>query len=234
MNAAIRPTRFAFERRFFPLAALLLATLVAIGFARTYYLKVLFGTPALTWFVHLHGALITAWFVLFGVQTSLIAARRIDLHRRLGVFGVALASAIVTVSPIVLVRATAREIASPTVDPFWFVIFGVDLVIIVDFAALVASAVLLRRRSDMHKRLMLLASASLVLPAIGRLPLGTVSTWLLFYAAVLGPVVIDTIRHRRLHPAFGWGALAVLMSQQLAYYGSQTGAWKDFTLWLLA
>ena len=233
MSAAIHPAAFAFGRRFFAIAAWLLAFLVAIGFAKTYYLKLAFATPALPWLVHVHGALITAWFVLFAVQAALIGARRVDLHRRLGAFGAALAVAIVLVSPLVLVRATAREIASPDVDPFWFVIFGVDAVILADFAVLVAAAIAFRRQSDIHKRLMLLATASMLLPALGRMPLSVFATWFLFYAAVLVPVAIDTIRHRRLHPAFGWGAPAVLASQQLAYFGTQTTAWKDFTSWLL-
>jgi hypothetical protein len=233
MSASIRLGIPAFERRFFALAAAMLAALVAIGFAQTFYLRVFFAAPALPWLVHVHGALITAWFVLVLVQASLIGARRVELHRRLGMLGATIAAAIVVVSPIVLVRATARELASANVDPFWFVIFGVDTVILLDFAALVGIALALRHRSDIHKRLMLLATASMLLPAIARLPLATVTTWLAFYAAVLVPVAIDTLRHRRLHPAFGWGALAVLGSQQLAYFGTQTQPWRDFTLWLL-
>ncbi|HEX5122653.1 MAG TPA: hypothetical protein VFV97_05335 [Rhodanobacteraceae bacterium] len=233
MSASIRLGLPAFERRFFTIAAAMLAALVAIGFAQTFYLRVFFAAPALPWLVHVHGALITAWFALVVVQASLIGARRVDLHRRLGMFGAVLAAAIVGISPVVLVRATAREIATATVDPFWFVIFGVDTVILIDFAVLVGVALALRRRSDIHKRLMLLATASLLLPALARLPLSILATWILFYAAVLVPVATDTIRHRRLHPAFGWGALAVLASQQLAYLGTQTETWKNFTLWLL-
>ncbi|HJU40125.1 MAG TPA: hypothetical protein VJ724_11175 [Tahibacter sp.] len=233
MSATTSAIGFAIERRFFALAATLLAALVALGFARTYYLKILYATPALPLLVHVHGALITAWFVLVVVQASLIAARRADLHRQLGVFGAVLAAAIVAVSPIVLVGATARELARPEIDPFWFVIFGVDFVILADFAVLVGVALALRRRRDVHQRLMLLATASMLLPALSRLPLDIAATWLAFYAAVLVPVAIDTIRHRRLHPAFGWGAFAVLASQQLAFFATQGAAWRELTLWLL-
>lgn len=59
-------------------AAIAAFAVVVVGFARTYYLKLLFGAPALPWLLHLHGALMTSWFVLFFVQTSLIAA--VDLR----------------------------------------------------------------------------------------------------------------------------------------------------------
>jgi hypothetical protein len=183
--------------------------------------------------VHLHGALLTSWIALFVIQSSLIGMGRVDLHRRLGVFGAALATAIVVTGPIVLVHAMVRELAQPEVDPFWFVIFGVDLVILLDFTVLVGLAFAFRRRSEMHKRLMLLATAAMLLPPLARVPLDLLSTWLVFYACVLTPVAIDTIRHGRLHPAFGWGALSVLASQQLAFFGTQTASWTTFTRWLL-
>ncbi len=39
----------------------------------------------------MHGAVFTAWLALFIAQTQLVAARRLDLHMRLGVAGIALA-----------------------------------------------------------------------------------------------------------------------------------------------
>jgi hypothetical protein len=151
----------AFDRRFYGVACVAAFAAAFAGFARTYYLKLLFGTPALPWLVHLHGLLMTSWFVLFFTQTCLIAAHRVDWHRRLGVFGVALAGVILVVAPMVLVYAVARELHAPHGHPFFVVIFGFDLVVLADFAILVASAVALRRRSDFHKRLMLLASQQL-------------------------------------------------------------------------
>jgi hypothetical protein len=66
--------------------ALASALTVFTGFARTYYLRSVFDGPAVpTPLVHLHGAVFTAWILVFVAQTSLVAARRTDLHRRLGV-----------------------------------------------------------------------------------------------------------------------------------------------------
>ena len=42
-----------------------------------------------------HAALFTAWILLFIAQTTLVAAHRVDIHRRLGILGAVLAPAIV-------------------------------------------------------------------------------------------------------------------------------------------
>ena len=77
----------AIDRRLFAGVAVGLALLVLVGFAQTYYLKVLFRTPPLRALLHVHGIVMTAWIVLFAVQVRLVAAHRTDLHRRLGVVG---------------------------------------------------------------------------------------------------------------------------------------------------
>lgn len=235
MNAAVvARSPSTFEHRFFVVASSTVLLIVFVSFAHSFFLKVWFGAPALSWLVHLHGALMSAWFALFFVQTCLVARHRVDWHRRLGVFGALLAAAIVVVGPIVLARATMRELHAPDGDPFFISIFGVDLVVLLDFAILVASALALRRRSDYHKRLMLLATLSIVLPAIARLHLGLGMSWAVFYVCVLAPVAVDTLRHRRLHPVFGWGAPLVLASQHLAFFGTQTAAWAEFVKRLFA
>jgi hypothetical protein len=234
MNTAADTRSRNFEHRFFLASVIAIFAVVVAGFARTYYLKFLFATPALPWFAHLHGLLMTSWFVLFFTQTCLVASHRVAWHRRLGVFGALIALTILVVAPAVLVNAVSRELHAPHGNRFFIVIFGFDLVVLADFAILVASAVALRRRSDFHKRLMLLATCSIILPAIARLPIGAFAGFAVFYACVLVPVVVDTLRHRRLHPVFGWGAPLLIASQQLAFIGANTQAWRDFVTRLFA
>src|SRR5262249_46133754 len=61
-----------------------------VGFARTYYLKNAYHTPALPTLVHLHAMLFTSWIALLTIQTGLVPGRRTDLHRRLGMAGLML------------------------------------------------------------------------------------------------------------------------------------------------
>jgi len=47
--------------------------------------------------IHIHGAVFSCWILLFIGQTSLIATKRVDWHRRLGLFGFGLACAMVLI-----------------------------------------------------------------------------------------------------------------------------------------
>jgi len=51
--------------RFYLSIAVASTLLVFAGFARTYYLRRVFGFPALPGFLHLHGLVMSLWFVLF-------------------------------------------------------------------------------------------------------------------------------------------------------------------------
>ena len=54
------------DRPLYLLAAIVVPVIVVLGFARTYYLKPLFSTPAIpSRFVHLHGIVMSAWVALF-------------------------------------------------------------------------------------------------------------------------------------------------------------------------
>jgi len=235
MSAFPVSSRKAGERRLYTAGALLAAVLAFGGFARTYYLKGAFDTPALSPVLHAHGLLMSLWFVLFVVQARLVAAGRADLHRKLGVAGVLVAILIVPLGASVAIDG-ARGGLSPGLPPLVFL--AVPLGMLVVFATLVGAAIALRRRSDWHKRLMLLATLSLLTPALARLAidfLGLKSPPMFFALTdviVLAWVVWDTVLHRRLHPAFLWGTLFLLVSQPLRIAIGYTAAWQQFAAWL--
>lgn len=219
------------DRRFFVAAAIGALVIVFAGFAHTYFLKFLFDTPALPWLVQLHGAVMTAWFLLFFAQTSLIARHRTDLHSRLGVIGAALVVVMVVLGIVVVVIAATREVHAHTQDvPFFLMLLAADPFTLLVFAAMVATAIAMRRRrGDVHKRLMLLATLSLTSVAIGRLPFPSFTYFWLAYGIVLFvPVIIDTVRNRRLHPVFGWGAPSLLLSLYLVVRLASTPTWMRF------
>jgi len=236
------------DHRFYLWFAMAAFALVIVGFARTYYLKVVFGTPPLPWLLHLHGALMTSWFALFFVQTSLIAAHRVDLHKRLGVFGAVLAGLIVIVATTVALRAAARELHRPTASgppPLQFL--GFILVVLLVFAILVGAGLLLRRRRDWHKRLMLLSCLSMTGPGFSRIPLkwfhafaflrtgGPDGLFGLDLILVYACIAWDTWRHRRLHPAFVVGALLIVAYDLPFIWMFLSGStWTHFATWLVS
>jgi hypothetical protein len=224
------------EHRFFVGSLIAAFAIVFAGFARTYYLKGLFGTPELPWRLHLHGLVMTLWFALFLTQVCLVATGRITRHMRLGVFGAALAVVVLAIDSVTLLRASARNL--PIRGPGALMILH-DFVALAAFGLLVGTAVAMRRRSDIHKRLMLLATLSILGPGINRIPLAFIKhggipvTLLLLDACVIAVIATDTFRNRRLHPAFAWGGSLLVAAMWLAYLGEQTLAWRHFGTWLV-
>jgi hypothetical protein len=223
------------DRRLSIWVAIFIPVVVLAGFARTYYLKSVFGTPALPGLlVHLHGIVMTAWVLLFVAQVWLVAARRTRLHQSLGVLGAVLAALVILVGVATAISATARASSSAALQ-FLVVPLG-DLLV---FAILIGAALYFRRRIEIHKRLMLVAALSLLPAAISRIPLSFIATGgpLTFFGltdlSLLACVVYDSVKHRRLHPAFVWGALLVIASHPLRLMLAGTDLWLRFATWLV-
>lgn len=232
--STMRPVR----RHFYTVFAICAFLIVFAGFARTYYLRPLFEASGLRFLLHVHGFLFTGWFVLFFAQAKLIAKGRIDLHQRLGILGVILAPLCTGVALTVAIHAARRSYRA---NPGTFTNLGrplaMDFGTSLMFLLLVAIALYLRRRPDFHKRVMVLACCSILLPAIGRIPhvWDTVGFWGLVAVTEVPPlacILYDTIKHRRLHPAFAWGGAAVLASFPAFMLIGVTDAWLRFTIWL--
>jgi hypothetical protein len=235
-------SRPSFDRRFYLGASIAALALVFWGFAHSYYLKLLFASPPLTTRLHLHGAVMSAWLVLFFVQAFLVSSRRIRLHRRLGFVGVLIAILVVVMGTTTTFNAAAREVGRHSAEAGVRVfVLGLELVQMALFAGFVAFAIALRQRPDFHKRFMVLATACMIPSAFSRIPvhlsfLGTDNASILILSDlfVFACVAIDSIRYRRLHPAFGWGGLALLGSLNLAYLGAATSPWLRFGTWLVS
>ena len=231
MNAAARMLPGPPDRRLFVGASLGILAVVFAGFARSYFLRSLFFHDPLPVLLHVHGGVMFAWFALFLVQTCLVETHRIALHRKLGIFGVFLAATMLVLSPYVAFHAAARDVrAHSDAATFDLAILGYDCVIIALFAGFVMCAIAMRRRGDFHKRLMLLATLSLLTPAIARLPFwsSNLQAVLAGDACVLLCVAADAWLHRRVHPAFMVGAPLIIAATYLAYLGVGTGAWMNF------
>jgi hypothetical protein len=218
------------DRPLFIIAVLLVAAIVFAGFARTFYLKVWFGTPPLTNLLVLHGLVMTAWIALFIAQVALVETGRTDLHRKLGVAGLVLAALVIVVGVTAALDAGRRGFTpSPQVPPHAFM--AIPLMDIVVFAVLVGAALLKRRSPATHKRLMLLAVVGSLTPAVARLPIdalkqiGVPAFFGITTACVLLLIAIDTVRNRRLHPAFGWGGAFWLASVPGRFVLGMSDAW---------
>jgi hypothetical protein len=228
-----------FDRRLYLGASLVFFALVFWTFARTFYLKSFFGTPPLSLLLHIHAAIMTGWVVLLVVQTSLIAAHRVQLHRRLGVFGAAWAALVVSLGSITTLHAVVREVRGHTdFAAAQVTITSLDLLQMLFFAGFVAIAIWQRHRPDYHKRLMLLTIACMLPDALARLPVSFMThateaelnlrIMVGLDAFIVICVGLDTLWRRRLHPAFAWGALLFVGAFHVALYVTKTPAWIAF------
>lgn len=146
------------DRLFFTGMALASAVTLFFGFSPSYFLRSA-TRPELTPLYRLHGALFTAWIALLVAQTALVAGRRTDIHRTVGVAGAVLAAVVFIVGVTVSVE-TLRRNSPPGIDARFF--FAIPLGDIIVFGALVTAAIVQRRWAETHKRLMLLATISLL------------------------------------------------------------------------
>ena len=189
---------------FFVCMASVLLVIVAVGFAKSFYLRNIMdksqALSTLPVYIVLHGIVLTSWFLLFLGQTLLVASGRVRLHRAFGIAGAALASVVFALSLLVVVRSVVRETS--------LVVLG-DMVVLFLFAILVVGGIWFRQKPDAHKRLLLIASITIVAPAIARwpgahsmLPVSVVGPQLLLYAAL---ILYDILSRRRVHPATVWG-----------------------------
>ena len=101
---------------FFSGMAAVALIVVLVGFARTYFLAGLFRAPLPNLLVHIHGAAFTLWIILFITQVSLVTARRVNLHRRLGLLGFVLAIVMIVLGTLTASDQVARHVAKPGTD----------------------------------------------------------------------------------------------------------------------
>jgi hypothetical protein len=208
------------------------AAILFWGFAKSYYLKFLFATPKLPLLFHIHGALMTTWIVLFFTQTVLVASHRVSWHRRMGIFAVALTVAIVIVgTKMALIGVGRGATFDPNfISPLGFLAYTLGHLVL--FAGFVSAALLLRGRPDVHKRLMVLAWVSILMPGIARIPLAWVqnaSGWKLIglnELCLAACILFDTIKNRKLHPAFLWGGALLAASMPALILLGRTAAWQ--------
>ncbi len=229
------------ERWFFCCMAALIALTVFIGFAPTFYLAKWLDPPhpiqAATPLVYVHGAIFTSWILLFIAQTALITGRRIDLHRKLGVFGAAVAALMVVVGTLTALHGVVRASGPPGIDPSRFL--AIPLFDLVVFSVLVIAGVRARRDPQAHKRLMLLSTIAILSAAIARWPLAIMQHGpLAFFGVndlyVLVVVGFDLATRGRVHRATVWGALVIVISQPLRLAISGTDAWLTFAHWAVS
>jgi hypothetical protein len=187
-----------------------------------------------------HGVAFFGWLVLYLVQTVLASTGNLRLHRRLGVVGMVLAVGMIVIGYRTTIEMVRRgfdlsgDLArmGPVILQTSFQLVGLPL-----FGGLVLAAILNRRRPAIHKRLMWLATSSLigapVAHAVGHYGLPSVVLPLTSLSTLAANPLFDRIAHGRVHPVSLWGGVCFMaLGPILAVVVSPNPAWQRFVLWL--
>jgi uncharacterized membrane protein len=204
------------DRNFFLLLVGLLWLGILMGFVPDILHRVRIHRPFPA-VVYFHGVVFVGWLTLLTVQILLVRARRVDLHRELGMLGVALYGAMVVLGITTSLVVDYDLFGTPHGDaPF----LSIQLADMLAFTVLGGCAIARRKDMDAHKRLMLLATICIADAGFGRWwgpgleRLFGDAYWGNWAQAYLSDFLLivmigvyDLITRRRLYSAYVWGAI---------------------------
>lgn len=228
---AIHPrTSSGRDERFFLRAAIAMTLLMFAAFSTQLAMgRSTFHSPLL---VHAHAIVFMGWVVLYLLQNIFVATGKMALHRRLGWIATGWMAAMIVLGCWVTVAMIRRGQVPFFFRPVHFLVF--DPLSLLAFAGLTSSAIVLRRRTDWHRRLHFCGMSMLLGPGFGRLfplPLLEPYAWEATFAATLlfplAGVIADLRRNRRVHPAWRWGIgtmLGAFLLIELVTYSPIGGA----------
>lgn len=225
------------ERMFYTGMSIAFLITVVAGFSRTYFLRPYFNTQPLIPLLHLHGIIFSAWLLLLLTQTTLVAANRTRVHRKLGIAGAVLATVMILVGSVTaVIRAKSIEVPPGAPPPLVFLTIPLGDMLV--FAILIAAAFYFRRKTDAHKRLMLLSTIAILPAAVARLPFDFILSGgpLVFFGLtdlfIVPMVVYDCVTRGRPHRATVLGGALLIISHPLRLVIGNTAAWLAFANWL--
>jgi hypothetical protein len=237
-TATARP-HLRYDNLFFSGMAAVALVVVLIGFARTYFLAGLFRAPLPNMLVHIHGAAFTLWIILFITQISLVTARRVDLHRRLGLFGFVLAILMIMLGTVTASDSLARHMAQPGADTIEEVraFYAVPLGDMLMFSTFVYLGYRNRFQAAVHKRLMWFATLSLLDAGFDRWPVFDpfslpVVNLICFIPLLLLMIGYDWWSTGKMQRVTIWGTIFIVVVQQIRHPLGHTAAWQSFAAWV--
>jgi FtsH-binding integral membrane protein len=204
---------------------------VFVGFGPTYYWAGILHAPLPSRIIHVHGAIFSCWILLLITQTSLVAAKRVDLHRRLGVAGFLLACAMVVVGVLAATDTLLRGRGPGGADVRLFYI--IPLTDILVFGTLIALAYRNRKNPSVHKRLIYIATSAILIAAIARWPVAYVhfnpvhaGYGVFMFLALL--MAYDLWSTRKIQPVTLWASAFLIFVFEIRLVIGQTAAWHSF------
>ncbi len=218
-TTAITPLKSFLSRYFYLSMSLVMSAIVVWGFSRTVDANLFHAKPARPWLLWMHGAAFSTWMVFFIAQSALVRVRKVSIHRTLGWFGAALASLMVVLGctvAVVMSRFDITVLHEKDVAQFLSIPFF-DMAV---FGTCVALAILWRKRTDYHRRLLFIATCELMDAALGRFDF-----WFnhsIFYVAldllIVAGMARDLVVEGRIHKVYLYALPVLVVGQSLTVY----------------
>lgn len=203
------------DERFFLRGAILMTAVIVVGFSFQLAMgRSTFESPLR---VHAHAIVFMGWVGIYLLQNVFVATDRMALHRTLGWIAAAWMVPMVVLGCWVTLAMVRLGHVPFFFRPLQFLVF--DPMAVFTFAGLTIAAILMRRRTEWHRRLHFCGMTILLAPAFGRLlPLPLLAPWA-WEAAYLVPMLFplagvgaDKRRSGRVHPAWRWGIGTIIVS----------------------
>ena len=226
-GSTAKPLKTFLCRYFYLCMSLVMAGVVVWGFSRTVDANLLHANPPRPLLLWVHGAVFSTWVVFFIVQSTLVRLRKVGVHRILGWFGAAVATAMVALGfTIAVVMARFNAVVLHESDTHAFL--SIPFAGITAFGLCIALAIHWRRLPEYHRRLVFVASCTLM-----DAPLDRFDFW--FYNNLAYPtldllIVLGMLRDwvvdGRVHKVYLYALPFLIVAQSLAMY-----AWKINPRW---
>jgi len=212
---------------FYFFMSLLVAAIVIYGFSHSVDQNLVHANPPRPWLLWVHGTLFSAWVAFFILQSALVRTGNVRIHRTTGWFGAALAAAMTLVgftTAVVMARFDIRVEHAQAAQAFLMVPFW-DIGCFTVFFWL---AVAYRKKPEMHRRLILIATCALASAAFGRFPDPRVLERGWFYFGVDGLILLGVVRDlvvtRRVHRVYLYALPVLALGQWLVVHTYTTSA----------
>lgn len=212
---------------FFLVYAVLFPVITLIGFLPS-YTAMNAGQFSIHWLAHVHGAMMSAWLLVYIAQVALAVVGNFRFHKKLGLLAVALGILIWISMGAVSVRAL---VGNPTpLDSFLFDILLVQLYIMQVFGIFFTWGILVRKKAEEHKRLLFLSTLVLMQAALDRVPFlqSGVLAFIALDLLLLPLFIYDWITLKRIHKITWIGLFVYIGAQVLVFESFGSSAWHNF------
>ena len=230
MSEIKKPRR---RSKFYLLMGLVGLLAIFIGFSKPFIIPISlqrFKAPAS---IYIHAAFSFAWVFLFTIQAFLIQSKNYKVHMNLGILGVLISVGtsvtLIPVAKFIIVRDLKAGLGETAYsNSVGLLTTGIIFLLLVGFG------LYYRKKIQLHKRLLLLATIVLLWPAWFRFRhfFPGVPRPDIWFGLVLADSLIviswfwDKVINKRIHPALLYCGIAIIMEQTFEVFLYDSNLWR--------